>query len=89
MNDYLSTDFSTKIDGLFLLFLEEKKEGLAKKLVTFRESNSPIEKEKSSFLISLAIHLEKFIALFFDISPHVNSLQERTLIHDPVMAFKK
>lgn len=80
-----------KLDQQFLNWLVMHAPALENQLLTYRQQDASAETplQTSELLLALAPHLENFLAELFQIADEVAILQARTLIDDPVLAFKK
>ncbi len=79
-----------RLDGQFLDDLRNSAPVLEQQLLDYRQGlqlSTPID--ISEFLLTVAPHLDEFIARLFDIQPALEASQGRTISHNVVMRFKK
>jgi len=79
-----------RLDGQFLDDLRNSAPVLEQQLLDYRQGlqlSTPID--ISEFLLTVAPHLDEFIARLFDIQSALEASQGRTISHNVIMRFKK
>ena len=88
--DLFSPQGLQKLDTEFLQHLEQLDTELHEKLIDYRnDSFTGGSLQISQLILACAPVLETFIAELFEISDKVSDSKEKTLSHNPVVAFKK
>ena len=88
--DLFSPQGLQKLDTEFLQHLEQLDTELHEKLIDYRNNSVTGDSlQTSQLILSCAPVLETFIAELFEISDEISDSKEKTLSHNPVVAFKK
>lgn len=88
--DLLTAEGIKVFDGHFLSYLALTDSALCDQLLDYRQAEATKNTPSFSyFLLSIAKHMEYFLADVFNIVDESAQLQARTLAHTPIFSFKK